>query len=125
MNEQHFGNRIKRTLNEGLSLNPAVLDRLRMARETALERQRLEQPSYLWSWATQPGGPANGPRSLVSSLLLPALILALGLFVVNYWHQAQTAQEIVQIDEAVLLGELPLDAYLDSGFDAWLKRSSE
>jgi len=24
----------------------------------------------------------------------------------------------------VLTGDLPLDAYLDKGFDAWLKRSS-
>ena len=27
-------------------------------------------------------------------------------------------------DAAVLTGDLPLDAYLDKGFDAWLKRSS-
>jgi hypothetical protein len=25
----------------------------------------------------------------------------------------------------VLTGDLPLDAYLDKGFDAWLKRSSQ
>jgi hypothetical protein len=125
MNEQHFGYRVKRTLNEGLSLDPAVMDRLRTAREAALERQRVEQPSHSWPWATQIGGPANGPRTFVSSLLLPALVLALGLFIVNHWHRAQTAQEIVEIDAAVLLGDLPLDAYLDSGFNAWLKRSSE
>lgn len=125
MNEQHFGYRIKRTLNEGLSLNPRVLERLEASREAALQRQRVEQPSSLSAWATELAGPTGTPRRLLSSLLLPVLVLAFGLFVVDYWYQAETAQELVEIDAAVLLGDLPIDAYLDSGFDAWLKRSLE
>jgi hypothetical protein len=125
MKEQHFGYRIKRTLNQGLSLDPAVLDRLKAARETALGRQRAEEPSLLFAWATQVAGPGRSPRSLVSTLLLSAVLLVAGLLLVDYWNQAQTAQEIVEIDSAVLMGELPLDAYLDTGFDAWLKRSSD
>jgi hypothetical protein len=125
MNEQHFGNRIKRTLNEGLSLNPRVVTRLERAREAALSRQQVEQPSFISAWASELTGPTGTPRRLLSSLLLPALVLALGLFVVDYWHQAESTRETVEIDEAVLMGELPIDAYLDAGFDAWLKRSSE
>lgn len=125
MKEQHFGYRVKGVLNQGLSLDPLTVDRLKTAREAALERQRAEEPSPIWAWATQLAGPGRSPRSLVSTLVLSALLLALGLFVVDYWDQAQTAQEIVEIDSAVLLGDLPLDAYLDTGFDTWLKRSSE
>jgi hypothetical protein len=125
MNEQNFGYRIKRALNDGLSLETAVEKRLKMAREAALGCQRVQEPSLLWAWAPQVAGPARKPHLLLSAVLLPALLLALGLFVVNYWHSAQTAQEIVEIDAAVLMGELPIDAYLDTGFDAWLKRSSD
>jgi hypothetical protein len=125
MKEQHFGYRIKRTLNQGLSLDPAIAERLKAAREAALDRQRAEEPSLLFAWATQFAGPGRSTRSLVSTLLASAILLVAGLFVVDYWNQAQTAQEIVEIDSAVLMGELPLDAYLDTGFDTWLKRSSE
>jgi hypothetical protein len=125
MKEQHFGYRIKRTLNQGLALDAATLDRLKAARESALERQRAEEPSLIFAWATQLTGPGRSASSLMSTLLLSAALLVAGLFIADYWHQAQSAQEIVEIDSAVLMGELPLDAYLDTGFDAWLKRSSE
>src|SRR5688572_6359891 len=114
MKEQHFGYRIKRTLNQGLALDAATLDRLKAARESALERQRAEEPSLIFAWATQLTGPGRSARSLVSTLLLSAVLLVAGLFIADYWNQAQSAQEIVEIDSAVLMGELPLDAYLDT-----------
>jgi hypothetical protein len=57
-------------------------------------------------------------------MLLPMAVLILGLVAVNQWRDTQNAAEIEEIDTAVLTGDLPLDAYLDKGFDAWLKRSS-
>jgi hypothetical protein len=36
-----------------------------------------------------------------------------------------TVDEAEEIDSALLTSELPINAYLDQGFDAWLKRSSE
>jgi hypothetical protein len=57
--------------------------------------------------------------------VLPLLMLVLGLLASNQWYQSQLQAEIIEIDTEVLTGELPLDAYLDRGFDAWLKRSSE
>jgi hypothetical protein len=125
MNEQQFGYKIKQSLNHGLALDAAHLERLRAGRESALSRQRVSAPSGWLSWAMGGGGPSAGPRFFVSRLVLPALLLALGLFVVNYWHQAQLAQENAEIDAEVLTGDLPIDAYLDKGFDAWLRRSSE
>ena len=59
-------------------------------------------------------------------LLLSGLLLVLGLLATNYWYQAQQAQqaeETLEIDAAVLTGDLPIDAYMDKGFDAWLKSS--
>ena len=125
MNEQQFGYRIRQTLNRGLNLDGASLARLSAARERALARQRATAPSSWLAWAGAFAGPFSPPRFLVSRLMLPALVLALGLFIVNYWHHAQLAQENAEIDAQVLTGDLPIDAYLDKGFDAWLRRSLE
>jgi hypothetical protein len=57
-------------------------------------------------------------------VLLPMAVLILGLIAVNQWRDSQLAAEIEEIDTAVLTSDLPIDAYLDKGFDAWLKRSS-
>jgi len=125
MNEQQFGLRIKQSLNHGLKVDEAILSRLSAARELALSQQRASAPASWVAWAGELAGSFSTPRFLVSRLMLPALVLALGLFIVNYWHQAQLAQENAEIDAEVLTGDLPIDAYLDKGFDAWLRRSSQ
>ncbi len=125
MNEQQLGYRIRQTLNRGLNVDGASLARLSAARELALAHQRASAPSSWLAWAGGVTGQFSTPRFLVSRVMLPALVLALGLFIVNYWHQAQLAQENAEIDAQVLTGELPIDAYLDKGFDAWLRRSLE
>jgi hypothetical protein len=123
MNEQQFGYRIKQNLNQGLPLDSVTLNRLKAAREMALEHQRASAPSYAFAWVHN--GIAYFNRPLAPRLLLSGLILLLGLLVTNYWYQAQLIEENVEIDAAVLTGELPIDAYLDKGFGAWLKSSLE
>jgi len=125
MNEQQFGDRIRQALNHGLDLNDTTLARLAEARERALSQQRTTAPSPVLAWADEFAGNITKSRFVVSRVVLPALVLALGLFIVNYWHQAQLAQENAEIDAEVLTGDLPIDAYLDKGFDAWLRRSSD
>ena len=58
-------------------------------------------------------------------IVLPLIFLILGLYASNHWYQAQLQEEIIEIDTEVLTGDLPMDAYLDKGFDLWLKRSSD
>lgn len=125
MNEQKIGRFIKQSLDQGVDTDSAVLAKLRIARETALDRQRTSSTSPFMVWATNWSGTATGPRALLPRLLIPTFLLVGGLFAVNYWYQVQRVEEIVEIDAAVLLGDLPLDAYLDKGFGAWLKSSSE
>jgi len=124
MNEQQFGHRIKQILNQGLEPDPVILAKLKVVREAALERQRMSSFSPLPAWASNVPVVRGGSHFLCRRLLLPTFLLVLGLFSVNYWYQLQQTEEIVEIDAAVLLGELPLDAYLDRGFSAWLKNSS-
>lgn len=128
MNERLFGYRIKHLLADNAAESAAVESRLRAAREAALARQRREQPRMAPAWILAMGrrisDSVNQPSTFALNLLLSVLLLALGAFVIGQFHERQTAAEIEEIDAAVLTGELPLDAYLDKGFDAWLKRSS-
>ena len=57
-------------------------------------------------------------------------MLALGLLLfsligVTYWQLTIQSSDIAEIDASLLSSELPINAYLDSGFEAWLKRSSQ
>ena len=124
MNEQQIAYRIKQHLNRGLDLDPDKLARLRQARESAVARQRLESRVTMGAWADNVLGRSDSPSALVRRMLLPAAVLILGLVAINHWRDSQLAAEIEEIDTAVLAGDLPLDAYLDKGFDAWLKRPS-
>ena len=124
MNEQQIGYRIRQHLNQGLDdLGASRLARLKAVREQALARQRIAARPLV-AWADNVIGRWGGPLSLVPRMLLPMAVLILGLVAVNQWRETQVAAEIEEIDAAVLTGDLPLDAYLDKGFDAWLKRSS-
>jgi hypothetical protein len=39
-----------------------------------------------------------------------------------HWQQTQRLAEIEEIDAELLTDDLPIDAYLDRGFEAWLKK---
>lgn len=59
------------------------------------------------------------PNYAVSALLLLALVLLASL-VIKQQHAGP-----VEADALILASELPPEAYVDQGFDAWLKRSSQ
>ena len=125
MNEKQIAHRIRQLLNKGLDLDAGKLARLETAREQALARQRVRAPIFVLGWADNVVGRFGGTgSSVVPRVLLPMALLIFGLLAVNQWRDTQNAAEIEEIDAAVLTGDLPLDAYLDKGFDAWLKRSS-
>ena len=125
MNEQQTAHRIRQLLNRGLDLDASTLNRLKVAREQALARQRVRAPVFVLAWADNVFGRLGGSAtSLVPRMLLPMAVLILGLIAINQLRDTQVAAEIEELDTAVLTSDLPLDAYLDKGFDAWLKRSS-
>jgi hypothetical protein len=124
MNEQQTAYRIKQHLNRGLDLDAGKLARLKAGREQALARHRREAPATVLAWADNVVGRMGGLGSVLARALLPAALLIFGLLAINHWRDTQQAAEIEEIDTAVLSSDLPIDAYLDKGFDAWLKRSS-
>jgi hypothetical protein len=120
--ELQIAYQIKRELNlDARRLSPATAERLRAARERALAGQR--QPVARLATA---GGPAGfGVGFGWIGQLAPLVVLVGGLIGINYWHQTQRAAELADIDMQVLTDDLPVQAYADKGFGAWLGRTEQ
>jgi hypothetical protein len=123
MNENQTGYRVKHYLNQGITLNSRVLSRLQTARNHAVARHKAVEHSPARSWVLNIVGRSGETQSLFPKLFLPTIALIFGLMAINALRQTQLVEEIEEIDAAMLTGELPIDAYVDIGFDAWLKRS--
>jgi hypothetical protein len=121
MNEDQFGSQVQHLLNEAIPLAPNAAERLRAAREQALARQRAESAPAL-QWADNLLGSLGGWSGMSLRVLLPFALLLAGLVGIYAWQQKQTLAEIEEIDALLLTDELPLDAYLDRGFQDWLKK---
>ena len=121
MNEHQFGNKVRLILNQGLRLDASVAERLRAAREQALARQR---PEPALAWADNVVGSFGGWGGFSMRLVLPVAFLVAGLAGVYSWQQYQRAAELEEIDAQLLTDDLPIDAYLDRGFQNWLKKTS-
>ena len=127
MNEAQFGNKVRQLLNQGLRANlknpSRVAERLHAARAQALARQRPE-PAPAYAWADNVLGMFGGWSGLTVRVMLPLVILAAGVSGVYSWQQYQRAAEVEEIDAQLLTDDLPIDAYLDRGFQNWLKKTS-
>lgn len=122
MNERQFGARIREALEGGASrLDPAAAQRLKAARLRALERQRTE-PSPVAALADNIIGHIT-ERAGLWRFVLPFAVLLAGIAGVYGWQQSQRVSEIEEIDAQLLTDELPIDAYLDRGFQRWLKQN--
>ena len=124
MNETHemqFGNKVRHLLNQGLQPKPQIAERLARARALALERQRAE-PAPVLAWADNTVGRVGGWGGLALRVLVPLAMLIAGAVAIYAWQQNQRAAELEEIDTQLLTDELPIDAYLDRGFQNWLKK---
>ena len=119
MNELHFANRIRQLLNQGAKLDGHTAERLRSARERALERRKAEPASAVLA-GNVTGGLGIGGLSL--RVLVPAIALGVAFAATYTWEQKQRAAEVEELDALLLTSDLPIDAYLDRGFEAWLKK---
>jgi uncharacterized protein DUF3619 len=120
MNEMHFGNRIRQTLNQGLRLNARQAERLHAARERALAAQRPEAVGAL-AWADNVAGSFGGWGGLSLRLVAPLAALVVSVAALYGWQQNRVIANFEEIDSMLLTDDLPIDAYLDRGFQNWLK----
>jgi hypothetical protein len=127
MNELQFANKIRQALNQGARLDAHISERLRAAREQALARRKPErEPALAWARSQAAGviGGFGGLGGFSLRLLLPTALLVAGLVAIYSWQQDQRAADIEELDAQLLTDDLPIDAYLDRGFEAWLKKVS-
>ena len=121
MNEMQFGNRIRQILNGAPALSADKTARLAQARAQALARQRPE-PAPALAWADNVVGTLGGWTGVSLRVVAPALALLISVAAIYTWQQNQRVAEVEEIDAQLLTDELPIDAYLDRGFQAWLKK---
>lgn len=118
---------IVRQLNDGVeTLDRGTAQRLAAARQTALARTvAAPQPVLMPAPAAVSTARAAGRRFFNWRYALPLAAILLCAGGIGYWHQRMLAQpgRIAEIDAGLLTDDLPIGAYLDKDFTAWLKRS--
>ena len=126
MNEQDVARQIVQRLNGGLdNIKQGTLYQLQSARQKALDRYRgARQPVFGLAVAGNAASSLGSNRYFNARYIAAAALLVLSLIGISYW-QFVVSNDIADIDVSLLTSDLPINAYLDSGFDAWLKRSSQ
>jgi hypothetical protein len=124
--EQSFAQKICQALDQGTyTLDASITERLRAARERALARQHVLVSE------TQIVG-ADGTAMLHGHeeerhplrMLFAILALLLGFSLAYHWNGFSLADENEAIDSALLADDLPPNAYLDRGFQAWIDKDT-
>ncbi|QNP49069.1 DUF3619 family protein [Diaphorobacter aerolatus] len=133
-----FGLRLVARLNEGgQDLPYDIVERLRAGRMQALDKRKrplvvvhrpvVAEPVVLGAghtaslgggWGSEGG---NWWRALVSAVPVAALLV--GLIVVGVNQNEAGANEVAEVDAALLTDDLPPEAYTDPGFLQYLKTS--
>jgi len=120
--------KVRHLLNEQLDTLPdATTSRLAAARTAALARKKADAPAR----SHKPAGARTffglDVGALFSStglgriaVAVPLFALVAGLAGVYHQEQKQHIADLAELDAAVLSDELPLTAYLDDGFNAYL-----
>ena len=127
-----FGRRVAARLSAGASELPyEVAERLRAARSQALAHRKRVAGLRTAATVSASGGAATltGDESMslwhrIASAL-PILALAAGLVLINGIQNEQRANEVAEVDAALLTDDLPPSAYADPGFIQFLKQSGE
>jgi len=125
--EEQFARQICRVLDRGTQeLDPGIAERLRATRERALQRQRFfvlsPAPAIVGAGGTALLGGDDEKHPVRT--LFAILALLLGVSLAYYWNGFSQASENEAIDSALLADDLPPNAYLDRGFQAWLEKDS-
>ena len=102
-----------------------IAERLRVARQQAVERARqLRKLSAAPGWQAQGGSAVMlGPPSwwLRAASIVPLALLLVGLFAIQRTYLEQQISAAAEIDELILTDDLPPQAYTDPGFAEFLK----
>ena len=125
--EHELARKIIEHLDHGTErLEAGARARLAAARKVALSHYRENTETVLGlAWAGQAMTRFAEHRLHHTRLLAAAAAIAILLAGFAYWQvTGPSANDYAEIELGLLTDELPLNAYIDKGFDSWLKRSS-
>jgi hypothetical protein len=119
--------KVRHALNENLDALPAsTTERLASARARAVARKKADAPAR----KQQQTRPLFNIQAMLSmsglgrvAVAAPMLAAVFALAGIYHYEQQQRIAELAELDAAVLSDELPLTAYLDHGFNAYLASS--
>ncbi|WP_170285873.1 DUF3619 family protein [Propionivibrio limicola] len=124
MNELHFAYKIRQQLNRGAHELPQdISQRLAAAREHALACQKVSVHQQIFATA---GGFGRLHSNFSAAKQTAIAVVFLLIAVLSTFLIAdRRVSELGDIDSALLADELPVSAFTDKGFAAWLEQSSQ
>lgn len=137
--QTRFALRVAGRLSEGSEALPAdVTERLRFARDLAIERARASRKASASAseeivslaagaaaMGAGPGQESSTPLWAKIASILPLLALVAGLLLIQESNTKAQIVEAAEIDAALLSDDLPPGAYSDPGFLEYLKSSRD
>jgi hypothetical protein len=129
--QNRFGQQIATRLSEGASELPYdISERLRAARVQSLATRKL--PAFVASavvatgnTAAMTGGDESPSIWRRMASVLPLIALVGGLLAINMVQKEDRANELAEVDTALLTDDLPPSAYADPGFVQFLRAGSD
>jgi hypothetical protein len=129
--QDRFGRKVTARLSAGAAGLPYdVSERLRAARMQAVaKRKRVAGLRTAVSVSASGGAAAltaDEPVSIWNRIasVLPIIALAAGLVLIHSMQNERRANEVAEVDAALLTDDLPPSAYADPGFIQFLKQQS-
>jgi Protein of unknown function (DUF3619) len=124
--ESRFARSIAACLTESAqTVAPDIAERLRFAREKALETARHARDTGAVLGVSASGaalaGFSQSPWWLRFASVLPLVALVGGLVLIQDWQNRTQISVAAEVDEALLGDDLPINAYRDPGFSEFLK----
>jgi len=130
--DEEFARKLTTYLDKSTAeLKAGTAYRLQLARQAALARlaepQRAPELNLAAAGAGGGSGTFGRPTRVWSRsrLWIGILLIAAAGFGYQQWHAYQQLWDAEETDAALLSSDLPFDAYLDRGFQNWLKRTSD
>ncbi len=124
--EAQFGRRVASRLASGSEQLPHDIgERLRVARQQAVGRRKLAPQLH-----TAPVVISNGSSATLGfggrwwmriGSAIPLIVLVAGLITFSMKQDDDRANDLAEVDSALLTGDLPPAAYTDPGFAQFLK----
>lgn len=126
--ERETAKKITAYLDQGAAeLKSGAAYRLQVARRDALAALAEPERAAELALAGAGRGESPGKRHILADarVWIGVLMIVGATLYFQYWQSMQQVRDIEETDAAILTSDLPIEAYLDRGFPAWLKHSTD